>query len=68
MGMVEVAVTIVCGVEGQSFSNKMTLITPERNEGKNHAANLIKKKKKSPSREKTEYTGIGGRSILGLFI
>lgn len=57
MGMVEVAVTIVCGVEGQSFSNKMTLITPERNEGKNHAANLIKKKKKAQAERKQNIQG-----------
>lgn len=64
--MVAEAVTIVCGVESQSFSNKMTLTIPEGNEGGNHAANLIKKN--GPGREKTEYTGTAGRSILGLFM
>ena len=38
--MVKVSLTVVCGMESQSFSNKMTLRTSEGNEGGNHATNL----------------------------
>lgn len=50
LGTVQMAVTIVCGVDGQRFSNKMTLSTSERNEGGNHAANLRKQPRQRESR------------------
>lgn len=48
--MAEMAVTIACGVDGQSFSNKMTLSTSEENEGGNHAANLRKQTRQRENR------------------
>lgn len=70
MGMVEVAVTIVCGVDAQSFSTKMIFSTSVGSKGGwggggNHAAPLGQS---SPGREKTQYTGIVGRSTLGIFM
>lgn len=55
--MVEVAVTIVCGVDAQSFSTKMIFSTSVGSKGggggENHAAPLGQS---SPGREKTQYT------------
>lgn len=53
MGMVEVAVIMVCGVNSQSFFNRMISSTSVGNEGEDHAANLGKS---NPGREKTQHT------------
>ena len=66
MGMVEVAVTIVCGVDAQSFSTKMTFSTSVGNKGEGILQ--LPWEKATQAERKHNIQGIVGRSTLGIFM